>query len=376
MENLEINNIMLNKNYQGKKVLVTGHTGFKGSWLTAWLLKLGAKVCGLSDQIPTNPSMFVELGLDQKIENHFCDIRDFEGVSKILTEFAPDYVFHLAAQPIVSVSYEDPLSTISTNVMGTAVLLEALRLWNQPCNVVVITSDKCYENVEWVFGYKETDHLGGKDIYSGSKGAAEVIFHAYYNSFFKNPNNKIRLATGRAGNVIGGGDWAKDRIVVDCMKNWADGKIVELRSPEATRPWQHVLEPLSGYLTLGSQLNSDNQLLGESFNFGPRSEQNRTVLELLTDLSQQWNFNKAEDAYSVTDNIPFHEAGLLKLNCDKALFNLRWEANLSYKECVKMVGEWYYSFYKMEKDMYKLTLDQITQYEDLAMKRDLIWNQI
>jgi CDP-glucose 4,6-dehydratase len=376
MENLEINNIMLNKNYQGKRVLVTGHTGFKGSWLTAWLLKLGAKVCGLSDQIPTNPSMFVELGLDQKIENHFCDIRDFEGVSKILTEFAPDYVFHLAAQPIVSVSYEDPLSTISTNVMGTAVLLEALRLWNQPCNVVVITSDKCYENVEWVFGYKETDHLGGKDIYSGSKGAAEVIFHAYYNSFFKNPKNKIRLATGRAGNVIGGGDWAKDRIVVDCMKNWADGKIVELRSPEATRPWQHVLEPLSGYLTLGSQLNSDNRLLGESFNFGPRSEQNRTVLELLTDLSQQWNFNKAEDAYSVTDNIPFHEAGLLKLNCDKALFNLRWEANLSYKECVKMVGEWYYSFYKMEKDMYKLTLDQITQYEDLAMKRDLIWNQI
>jgi CDP-glucose 4,6-dehydratase len=376
MENLEINNIMLNKNYQGKKVLVTGHTGFKGSWLTTWLLKLGAKVCGLSDQIPTNPSMFVELGLDQKIENHFCDIRDFEGVSKILTEFAPDYVFHLAAQPIVSVSYEDPLSTISTNVMGTAVLLEALRLWNQPCNVVVITSDKCYENVEWVFGYKETDHLGGKDIYSGSKGAAEVIFHAYYNSFFKNPKNKIRLATGRAGNVIGGGDWAKDRIVVDCMKNWAEGKIVELRSPEATRPWQHVLEPLSGYLTLGSQLNSDNRLLGESFNFGPRSEQNRTVLELLTDLSQQWNFNKAEDAYSVTDNIPFHEAGLLKLNCDKALFNLRWEANLSYKECVKMVGEWYYSFYKMEKDMYKLTLDQITQYEDLAMKRDLIWNQI
>jgi CDP-glucose 4,6-dehydratase len=376
MENLEINKIMLNKNYQGKKVLVTGHTGFKGSWLTAWLLKLDAKVCGLSDQIPTNPSMFVELGLDQKIEHHFCDIRDLKSVSKILTEFAPDYVFHLAAQPIVSVSYEDPLSTISTNVMGTSVLLEALRLWNQPCNVVVITSDKCYENVEWVFGYKETDHLGGKDIYSGSKGAAEVIFHAYYNSFFKNPKNKIRLATGRAGNVIGGGDWAKDRIVVDCMKNWADGKIVELRSPEATRPWQHVLEPLSGYLTLGSQLNSDNRLLGESFNFGPRSEQNRTVLELLTDLSQQWNFNKAEDAYSVTDNIPFHEAGLLKLNCDKALFNLRWEANLSYKECVKMVGEWYYSFYKMEKDMYKLTLDQITQYEDLAMKRDLIWNQI
>ena len=376
MEELEINNTMLNKSYQGKRVLVTGHTGFKGSWLTAWLLKLGARVCGLSDEIPTNPSMFVELGLDQKIENHFCDIRDLDGVLKILNEFAPDYVFHLAAQPIVSVSYEDPLNTISTNVMGTAVLLEALRQWNLSCNVVVITSDKCYENVEWVFGYKETDHLGGQDIYSGSKGAAEVIFHAYYNSFFKTSKNKIRLATGRAGNVIGGGDWAKDRIVVDCMKNWAEEKIVELRSPDATRPWQHVLEPLSGYLTLGARLNSDERLLGESFNFGPKSEQNRTVLELLTDLSQQWNFNKAEDAYCITDNIPFHEAGLLKLNCDKALFNLRWEANLSYQECVKMVGEWYYSFYKLEEDMYKLTLDQITQYENLAWKRDLIWSRI
>lgn len=366
---------MFNNQYQGKKVLVTGHTGFKGSWLTAWLLKLGAKVCGLSDQIPTNPSMFEELGLEQKIEHHFCDIRDFEGVSKILMEFKPDYVFHLAAQPIVSVSYEDPLNTISTNVMGSAVLLEALKQWNQPCNVIVITSDKCYENVEWVWGYKETDHLGGRDIYSGSKGAAEVIFHAYYHSFFTKNNNKIKLATGRAGNVIGGGDWARDRIVVDCMKNWAEGKSVEIRSPNATRPWQHVLEPLSGYLTLGAQLNSDERLLGESFNFGPRSEQNRTVLELLTDLSEQWHFEKAEEAYRVTDNIPFHEAGLLKLNCDKALFHLRWEANLSYKECVQMVGEWYYSFYKMEKDMYQLTLKQISQYENLAMERNLIWNQ-
>lgn len=366
---------MFNNQYQGKKVLLTGHTGFKGSWLTAWLLKLGAKVCGLSDQIPTNPSMFEELGLEQKIEHHFCDIRDFEGVSKILMEFKPDYVFHLAAQPIVSVSYEDSLNTISTNVMGTAVLLEALKQWNQPCNVVVITSDKCYENVEWVWGYKETDHLGGRDIYSGSKGAAEVIFHAYYHSFFTKNNNKIKLATGRAGNVIGGGDWARDRIVVDCMKNWAEAKTVEIRSPNATRPWQHVLEPLSGYLTLGAQLSSDERLLGESFNFGPRSEQNRTVLELLTDLSQQWHFENLEDAYRVTDNIPFHEAGLLKLNCDKALFHLRWEANLSYKECVQMVGEWYYSFYKMEKDMYQLTLEQISQYENLAMERNLIWNQ-
>lgn len=366
---------MFNNKYQGKKVLVTGHTGFKGSWLTTWLLKLGAKVCGLSDQIPTKPSMFEELGLEDKIEHHFCDIRELENVSKILTEFNPDFVFHLAAQPIVSVSYEDPLNTISSNVMGTAVLLEALKRWNEPCNVVMITSDKCYENVEWVWGYKETDHLGGKDIYSGSKGAAEVIFHAYYHSFFTTNDNNIKLATGRAGNVIGGGDWAKDRIVVDCMRNWADGKSVEIRSPNATRPWQHVLEPLSGYLTLGAQLMDDKSLLGESYNFGPKSEQNRTVLELLTDLSHQWHFEEAENAYRVTDNIPFHEAGLLKLNCDKALFHLHWEANLNYKECVQMVGEWYYSFYKIDKNMYELTIDQIDKYENLAMERNLIWNR-
>ena len=354
-------------------MLITGHTGFKGSWLTTWLLKLDAIICGVSDQIPSKPSMFEELDLEKKIEHLFCDIRDFHNFSKILTNFNPDFVFHLAAQPIVSVSYEDPINTISTNVMGTTVVLESLRCWNQECCVVMITSDKCYENVEWVWGYKETDHLGGKDIYSGSKGAAEVIFHAYYESFFKGEDNRIRLATGRAGNVIGGGDWAKDRIVVDCIQNWAQGKVVKLRSPDATRPWQHVLEPLSGYLALGAGLEENSTLLGESFNFGPRSEQNRTVLRLLTDLSGQWNFNTVEDAYKVIDNIPFHEAGLLKLNCDKALFHLNWEASLSYDDCVVMVGKWYYSFYKCDVDMYKLTLDQITQYEVSAGLRGLAW---
>jgi CDP-glucose 4,6-dehydratase len=364
---------MFENKYKDKKVLITGHTGFKGSWLTVWLLKLGAKVCGVSDQIPTNPSMFEKLGLECKIENHYCDIRDLNNFYKILNDFNPDFIFHLAAQPIVSLSYEDPLNTISTNVMGTAVLLESLKQWNQDCNVVIITSDKCYENVEWVWGYKETDHLGGKDIYSGSKGAAEIIFHAYYHSFFKNKENKIRIATGRAGNVIGGGDWAKDRIVVDCIKNWAEDKVVEIRSPNSTRPWQHVLEPLSGYLTLGAQLDTQKKLLGESFNFGPRSEQNRTVLELLTDLSKHWKFSNINEAYIVTDNIPFHEAGLLKLNCDKALYNLKWEANLTYFECVNMVGEWYYNFYKMKNDMYKFTNDQISKYENLGKEKKLIW---
>lgn len=373
MESLGVT--MFNNIYNGKKVLVTGHTGFKGSWLTTWLLKLGAKVCGISDCIPTQPSMFEELGLEQKIEHHFADVRDFDRVFGIVSQFNPDYVFHLAAQPIVSISYDDPLKTISTNVMGTAVVLEALRQWNKECSVVVVTSDKCYENVEWEWGYKETDHLGGKDVYSGSKGGAEIIFHAYFHSFFVSDNNKVKLATGRAGNVIGGGDWAKDRIVVDCMKSWAEGKTVEIRSPSATRPWQHVLEPLSGYLALGASLNIDKKIHGESFNFGPRSEQNRSVLELLSDLSSQWKFDKVEDAYKVTDNIPFHEAGLLKLNCDKALFHLKWEANLSYSTCVNMVGDWYYKFYKEDKDMYQLTLDQISQYENMALEGNLKWTQ-
>ena len=361
--------------YKGKTVLITGHTGFKGSWLTAWLLKLGAKVCGISNEIPTTPSMFQELNLAENIEHNICDVRDISSLKKIIHECKPDFLFHLAAQPIVSISYANPLDTINTNVMGTANVLECLRNLENICTAVFITSDKCYENVEWEWGYKETDALGGKDIYSGSKGAAEVIFHAFQQSFFNGKNNHIRLATGRAGNVIGGGDWAQDRIVVDCMKNWASGKNVEIRSPEATRPWQHVLEPLSGYLTLGYQLSIDKSLHGESFNFGPKSEQNRNVIELISDLSKAWSFSSVNDAYQITDNIPFHEAGLLKLNCDKALFHMKWEGNLYYKECVNLVSDWYYSFYKKEADMLSVTLSQISKYEEFAKQRQLIWSR-
>ena len=373
LENMEIK--MFNNVYKDKKVLITGHTGFKGTWLTTWLLKLGANICGVSDGIPTEPSMFLELGLDKKINHNLCDIRDFSTLQNIIIDYEPDFIFHLAAQAIVSVSYEDPLGTISTNVMGTANILECLRSLNHDCTVVIITSDKCYENVEWEWGYKETDHVGGKDIYSGSKGAAEIIFHAYQKSFFNDKNKNIRLATGRAGNVIGGGDWAKDRIVVDCMKYWAEDKTVNIRSPSATRPWQHVLEPLSGYLTLGQQLHSNYELHGSSYNFGPKSEQNRTVLELLEDLSKYWNFNNVDEVYNVIDNIPFHEAGLLKLNCDKALFHLKWEANLYYIECVELVSEWYYSFYKKNENMFSLTLKQISHYEEFGLNRKLIWTK-
>lgn len=361
--------------YCGKRVLVTGHTGFKGSWLVAWLLKLGANVVGFSDRIPTNPSMFEVLGLEDRIEHHIGDVRDAVAVAALISSSKLDFVFHLAAQAIVSTSYQEPLDTISTNVMGTANVLEALRHLDHPCTAVLITSDKCYENVEWPWGYKETDHLGGRDIYSGSKGAAEVIIHSYYWAFFRDAEKTlVRIATGRAGNVIGGGDWAKDRIIVDCVRSWSRGETVEIRSPEATRPWQHVLEPLSGYLTLGAELARDHKLSGESFNFGPRTEQNKTVVSLLGDLRKHWEQDPTGEAYRITGHVPFHEAGLLRLNCDKAAFLLKWEAALTYADCIEMVGRWYSNFYAGQpENTYDLTLSQINQYEAAAMKRGLVW---
>ncbi len=361
--------------YKNKKVLVTGHTGFKGSWLVSWLLKLGAEVVGISKDIPTKPSMFEELKLDTKIKHYIEDIRNLDKIVEIFASEKPDILFHLAAQPIVSVSYANPIETLSSNIMGTANVLEALRVLNNKCTAIIITSDKCYDNVEWIWGYKESDHMGGKDIYSGSKGGAELVIKSYYHSFFKNKNSNVKLAIGRAGNVIGGGDWAKDRIVVDCMQSWSKGENVEIRSPQATRPWQHVLEPLSGYLALGQMLYQHDSLHGEAFNFGPRAEQNHTVVELLADLSKYWHFENVADAYRVTDNIPFHEAGLLKLNCDKALFHLKWQATLEYKDTIKFTSEWYYDYYKHNADMYNKTLTQIQEYEELATKRELLWTR-
>ncbi len=361
--------------YQGKKVLVTGHTGFKGSWLTTWLLKLGAEVIGISKDIPTDPSMFEELKLESKIKHYKEDIRDLQKMVEIISKEQPEFLFHLAAQPIVSTSYTDPIETISSNVMGSANILEALKISNHKCTAIIITSDKAYDNIEQVWGYKEDDKMGGKDIYSGSKGAAELIIKSYYHSFFKNESSNVKLAIGRAGNVIGGGDWAKDRIVVDCMNAWSKKSRVEIRSPEATRPWQHVLEPLSGYLNLGQVLFQDYSLHGEAFNFGPRAEQNHTVKQLLEDLSKYWHFENLDDAFSITDNIPFHEAGLLKLNCDKALFFMKWQANLEYKDTIRFVSEWYYDFYNTDKNILDKTLEQISEYENLAKEKELKWTE-
>ena len=366
---------MFNNQYQNKKVLITGHTGFKGSWRTTWLLGLGAKVVGISKDIPTNPSMYEILDLDKHIKSYFLDIRALEDLREVIEKEKPDFIFHLAAQAIVSVSYDDPVETITSNAIGTMNILEILRFAKWDCSAVIITSDKCYDNVEWVWGYKETDAIGGKDIYSGSKGAAELIIKSYFESFFVGKDHPVKIAIARAGNVLGGGDWAKDRIVVDCMKAWNDNQLVEIRSPNATRPWQHVLEPLSGYLLLGSLLSESNEINGEAFNFGPRSEQNRTVLELLEDLALQWRNLDKDSIYTITDNIPFHEAGLLKLNCDKALFYLRWEANLDYEETTRFVGQWYYKYYREEVDIYNYTMSQIEEYEQLAKERNKVWTK-
>ena len=359
--------------YRDKKVLITGHTGFKGSWLTTWLLQLGADVIGVSKDIPTNPSMFEVLGLDTKIQHNLFDITEFTKINEIIENEKPDFIFHLAAQAIVSTSYSLPLDTISSNVVGTASLLESLRNSNHTCTAIIITSDKAYDNVEQIWGYKETDAMGGKDIYSGSKGAAELVIKSYYHSFFKLNESNIRLSIARAGNVIGGGDWAKDRIVVDAMTAWSKKKKVSVRSPNATRPWQHVLEPLSGYLHLGKLLHNDLSLNGEGFNFGPRAEQNRTVLELLQESKKYWS-DQNNEGYIITDNIAFHEAGLLKLNCDKALAMLKWSANLEYEETIRFTSEWYNDFYH-EGEMIEKTLNQIKEYEELAESRGLVWTE-
>jgi len=357
------------KLFNEKSVLVTGHTGFKGSWLSAWLVQLGAKVTGISDRIPTEPSHY-ELIKKNIAKDLRIDIKDPEVVFEILNNLQPDYVFHLAAQPIVLESYNDPLNTFTTNVLGTANILDAMRRSNHECTAVMVTSDKCYENVEWTYGYRETDRLGGKDPYSGSKGAAELVIRSYVESFFKHPESNVRLAIGRAGNVIGGGDWAPYRIIPDCVRAWSENKKPEIRSPFSTRPWQHVLEPLSGYISLGIALSKNKNLNGEAFNFGPPSHQNHTVKALVDEIATCWA--GAEWLDKSQENTAPPEAGLLKLNCDKALHSFGWQATLNFKETAKWTGEWYKTFYENGSEAANLkTQNQIKDYIAIATKRNI-----
>ncbi len=363
--------MIFNDFYRGKRVLVTGNTGFKGSWLSHWLLEMGAEVFGYALDIPSEPSLFKAAGLEDRLKHSYGDIRDLKRLQKSFADAQPEIVFHLAAQAIVSRSYQDPVETISTNVLGTAHVLEVLRNSPKPCAGVLITSDKCYENVEWVWGYRESDRLGGKDLYSASKGAAEIIAHAYHCSF--NQQSESKIATARAGNVIGGGDWALDRIVPDAMRAWSKGDPVDIRRPQATRPWQHVLEPLSGYLRLGQILASQDRIQGESYNFGPRADQDKSVGTLLTDLKGYWSFDKGVEPISMGQEPGFHEAGLLKLNCDQALNHLQWLPTLTYAELIRLVSTWYLDYYKNPASAFELTRSQIQEYVSLATKREQAW---
>ncbi len=347
--------------YRGKRVLVTGHTGFKGSWLTQWLLEMGATVAGYSDVIPTQPSLFEVLGLSSQIRDFRGDIRDQAALQKSLDEFQPEVIFHLAAQPLVRLSYDDPVGTLATNVIGTANLMQALRHCKSVRVLVNVTSDKCYENREWVYSYRENDPMGGRDPYSASKGCAELVFSSFARSFFIGDPDAPVVVTARAGNVIGGGDWSKDRIVVDCVKSWGEGRAVQLRNPSATRPWQHVLDCLSGYLRLAERAAGDPaRFSGQGFNFGPAHGHGATVLELVAELTKNWPGAKWQVAGDRSKDL--YEARFLRLSIDKAAQELSWHPIWEMPEAAKATSEWYRQFYDSKSSMAEFTRQQLRQY--------------
>jgi CDP-glucose 4,6-dehydratase len=357
--------------FKGKSVLVTGHTGFKGSWLTAWLVKLGAQVVGIALDPPTQPSHFDSLGISVGISDFRVDIRHQAKIENIIIETKPNYIFHLAAQSLVHKSYQDPVTTWETNVMGTINILESLRKLNHSCAVVIITSDKCYKNIEQTEGYVETDELGGFDPYSASKSSAEIAISSYIKSYFPSDESTVRIASARAGNVIGGGDWSNNRLVPDCVKSWSKNDQVKLRYPNATRPWQHVLEPLSGYLTLAIALNDQVRLHGEAFNFGPQPTEVYTVFELVKEMSNYWDKVKWEIDSNISAR--FYESSLLRLDCTKALEILNWQATMNFKETVRMTSNWYKTYYTSQNYCINKTNEQIDSYIMLAKQKKLLW---
>jgi CDP-glucose 4,6-dehydratase len=343
--------------YKNKKVLVTGHTGFKGSWLITWLDILGCKVMGLGLDPINGHNHFKILKKNINIIDVRLDIRDEESLKRVVRKFKPDIVFHLAAQSLVSNSYDNPKLTYETNVLGTLNLLSALSELKKKCIAVFVTSDKCYKNLEVSRGYKETDELGGEDFYSSSKASAELIINSFFKCFIKNKNKFLRIATARAGNVVGGGDWSKNRLIPDCVNYWSKKKSVVLRNPNSTRPWQHVLEALSGYLCLAYQLNKKDKLNGESFNFSNNKIKNFTVLKFVKEIKKYWkNAN-----FVVHKKSLFYESGFLQLNNNKAKKLLNWKIKLKLSDTIKMISEWYKEYYKKNKKKI-LTKEQIIYY--------------
>ncbi len=349
--------------WQDRRVFVTGHTGFKGGWLCLWLSALKAHVCGYALDPPTQPNLFTALRLGDLIEDYRGDIRDAQTLSRRMRDFAPEVVFHLAAQPLVRESYVDPVGTYMTNVIGTANVLEAVRQTPSVRAVVVITTDKCYRNNEWVWGYREVDHLGGHDPYSGSKACVEILSASYRSSYFHEATEErhVALATARAGNVIGGGDWSTDRLIPDLIRGFIAKAPVHIRYPDAVRPWQHVLEPLAGYLLLGSKLLAGESGFDEAWNFGPPEEGSLTVAQIATAMAEKWG----SGATWTTDPSPKrHEANLLRLDSSKARAQLSWKPRLTMEQSLDWIVSWFQAWQRGE-DMRTLTLDQIATYSRL-----------
>jgi len=342
--------------FRERRAFVTGHTGFKGSWLTVWLEELGAHVSGYA-LAATDPSMFRALELEKSCESLERDVRDVDELTAALDHARPDFIFHLAAQSLVLTSYQDPLATIHTNVLGTANLLEALRRLGRPCVVVIVTSDKCYENREWDYAYRENEAMGGHDVYSMSKGAAELVVASYRRSFFG--NGDIRVASARAGNVIGGGDWAENRIVPDSIRALSRGAAIDVRNPHAIRPWQHVLEPLGGYLLLASRL-AEQPELAEAWNFGPFPEDARAVGELVERVIRAWG----DGTWTTEPREQPHEAGTLRLAIDKAMARLRWRPRWRFDDAVDRTVAWYKAAHAgaTAEQLRELTRSQIRDY--------------
>jgi len=366
---------LLKSIYSGRTVWLSGHTGFKGGWMASWLLALGAKVHGFALEPPTSPALFDQLGLGNRLLHELADLRDGSAVKRSIQAAQPDFVFHLGAQAIVRTSYEQPTETYMTNVIGTIHVLEALRTLEKPCSAVLITTDKCYENREWVLSYREEDPLGGYDPYSSSKASAEIAIASWRRSFFA--DHSVRIASVRAGNVIGGGDWAKDRIVPDCIRALQQGEAIPVRNKVATRPWQHVLEPLGGYLWLAAILSQpslrpyDPRLFSSAFNFGPSLESNRTVAELVTEILKHWP-GRWEDK---SDPKAVHEAKLLNLANDKAFHLLAWKPVWSFEKAVAATAEWYQRANgpATAPELTELTLRQILEYQNDAALANLPW---